>query len=266
MGTRIFSGQFDDLIGRTVDQDAPIGFRLELIDAVFQLVNDSFHTVSDGQLYRVMVQSMGIAGAPGNPMNGFRDGAGRQIRNLEWPRVYDLICRWWTEFSEDLRLDYVRAVNIVLSGNRIAWDLRPDGTMARVLPTAIQNQVQTTFAELRAPRFASALTSFQSGMDAYNARPQRGRDACKNAMDALESVAKEVYALPSATFGGVLNDMRSQQPPAAAGETISVLQKLYEMANKHFRHGMTTPFTLRTVEVDFVVVSCMAGILLFVRL
>jgi hypothetical protein len=62
----------------------------------------------------------------------------------------------------------------------------------------------------------------------------------------------------------VLAEARKQQ--SLASETISVLQKLYEMANGHFRHGMTTPFTLKAAEVDFVLVSCKAGILLFVRL
>jgi hypothetical protein len=40
MGTRVFSAQFGDGVpeNRTVDNDAPAGLRLELIDAVFSLV------------------------------------------------------------------------------------------------------------------------------------------------------------------------------------------------------------------------------------
>ena len=268
MGTRNFSAQLNnnDPAGRAVDAGAPAGFRLELVDAVFQLAENSSATVSDAQLYRVMVHSMGIASAPGSPMAGFRSGAVRQIQTLDWPRVYDLICRWWTEFPVDLQGQYVQAVNTVLSGNRIAWDFQADGSLARVLPCAIQTQVEATFAELGAPLFNSALVSFQAAMHAYDARPQRGRDACKNAMDALESVAKELLAMPTATFGNVLTELRRRQPSVAAGETISALQKLYDLANTHFRHGMTTPFILRPAEVDFVLVSCMAGILLFVRL
>ena len=68
----------------------------------------------------------------------------------------------------------------------------------------------------------------------------------------------------TATFGNVLAEVRRRQ--SMANETSSVLQKLYDMANAHFRHGMTTPFTLKPPEVDFVFVSCVAGILLFVRL
>jgi hypothetical protein len=95
-------------------------------------------------------------------------------------------------------------------------------------------------------------------------RPQRGRDACRGIFDALESASKEVSALPKATFGDVLKAVRRQQ--SMTSETISVLQKLYDMTNQHFRHGMTTPFTLAQPEVDFVFLSCVAGILLFVRL
>jgi hypothetical protein len=70
--------------------------------------------------------------------------------------------------------------------------------------------------------------------------------------------------MPTATFGDVLKAGRRQQ--SMTSETISALQKLYDMANAHFRHGMTTPFTLTQPEVDFIFLSCVAGILLFVRL
>jgi hypothetical protein len=263
MPTRLFSSQLSDdsSAGRTVDNDAPLPFRMELIDAVFSL--ETYTTVPESQLYRTLVLSMGIDDAPGNPYSGFRDGTARQIKRLSWERVYDLICRWWLEFPEDFKSDYVKAVNKVLSAYRIAWELRDDGRLHRVLPIAIAAQIQTAFHELSQPRFTSALRSFQEGMDAYEARPQRGRDACKNIFDSLESVAKEVYGMSAGTFGNVLNEARRQQ--SLSSETISVLQKLYDMANNHFRHGMTTPFVLRSAEIDFVLVSCMAGILLFVR-
>ena len=127
-----------------------------------------------------------------------------------------------------------------------------------------RSQVQAAFRELSPPRFSAAATLFLEGMKAYEDRPQRGRDACGSIFDALESVAKEVFNLPKATFGDVLNAARKQQ--SMGNETISVLQKLYDMASAHFRHGMTTAFTLKPPEVDFVLVSCLAGILLFVRL
>jgi len=50
-----------------------------------------------------------------------------------------------------------------------------------------------------------------------------------------------------------------------AAETISTLEKLYGTANAHFRHGMTEPFKLQSGETDFVYLTCMAGMLLFVR-
>lgn len=264
MGTRNFSAQLNAAApqSRTV-ADAPMSFRLEFIDAVFQLAENSPYIVTPAKLYGVMIQSMGIDKAPANPMGGHREGAVRQIKNLEWPRVYDLVLRWWSEFSAH-QDDYVSAVNAVLSGHGIAWELREDGTLARVLPVAVQAQVGATFGELSQPRFAAGLASFRAAMNAYDARPQRGRDACKNVLDTLESVAKEVFNLPTGTFGNVLTEVRKQQ--SMANETISVLQKLYDMANNHFRHGMTTPFLLKPSEVDFVMLSCMAGILLFIRL
>jgi hypothetical protein len=268
MGTRIFSAQLGDggaPENRTVDNDAPGDLRLELIDSVFGLAEaDNRNRVTDWQLYQVLKQSMGLAMAPDNPMAGPRNGAARQIRDLPWQRVYDLICRWRTEFPSDLQHEYLQRVNVLLSAYRIVWDLGIDGQLHRVLPPAAHSQVEAAFRELSQPRFAAALASFREAMSAYDDRPQRGRDACKNIFDALESAAKEIFAMPTATFGNVLTEARKQQ--SMAGETSSALQKLYDMANGHFRHGMTTPFTLKKAEVDFVVVSCMAGILLFARL
>jgi hypothetical protein len=51
-----------------------------------------------------------------------------------------------------------------------------------------------------------------------------------------------------------------------ANDTIGVMQKLYNMANNHFRHGMTTPFSLKSAEVDFVLGASVTGMLLFIRL
>ncbi|HLG75947.1 MAG TPA: hypothetical protein VKX46_06005, partial [Ktedonobacteraceae bacterium] len=90
MGTRNFSAQLEDTssAARTIDADAPMGFRLELVDVVFQLASNNF--MNEARLYRTMVQSMGISGAPVSPMPDHRTGAARQIQTLEWMRVYDL--------------------------------------------------------------------------------------------------------------------------------------------------------------------------------
>ena len=95
-------------------------------------------------------------------------------------------------------------------------------------------------------------------------RPQRGKDACKNIFDALEATAKEVQQMPTATFGNVVAEMRKTQSLSA--ETLASLQKLYDLANNHFRHGMTNPFALKSAEVDYVLVSCCGAILLFIRM
>lgn len=252
---------------RTIDNDAPAGLRLEFLDTVFNLIDtDPEKRVTDWQLYKVLKQSMGLSMAPDNPMAGPRGGSGapRQLKDLPWPRIYDLICRWWIEFPADMRPEYQNRVNILLSAYQIAWDLLDDGQLHRVLPAAIQSQIETMFKELSQPRFHAALVLFRESMKAYDDRPQRGREACASIFDTLESVAKEVFTMPTATFGNVLIEARKRQ--SMTSETISMLQKLYDLANGHFRHGMTTPFTLKSAEVDFVLVSCFAGILLFVRL
>jgi hypothetical protein len=48
-------------------------------------------------------------------------------------------------------------------------------------------------------------------MNAYDDRPRRDIDVCKNIMDCLEAVAKEVFGMPTATFGNVLAELRKMQ-------------------------------------------------------
>jgi len=262
MPIRSFSSGLDDsTANRSIDNDAPAGLRQELIDAIYLI----FERVGldESRLHKIITQSLGMQPS-GNPYGGFRYALGRDIAKVPWQRVYDLIIRLRAEVPTLFHEEYRIVVNRLLAAYKIAWDLEKDGKLHRVLPSAAQSQVEAAFRELSHPRFASALSSFREAMAAYDDRPQRGRDACKNIFDALESVSKEIFGMPTATFGNVLVEVRKQQSMAA--ETSSVLQKIYDMANSHFRHGMTTPFTLKPAEVDFVLLSCLAGILLFVRL
>lgn len=266
--------------GRTVDDAAPEGLRQEFIDLVYQVhrnipqrlhrfgqtmqYNQQYHPLFDeANLHKVITQSLGFSAA-GEPYGGFRYAVGRDIGKAEWSRVYDLMSRLWDEIPSELRESYRSGVNRILAAYSIAWDMGADGSLHRVTPPAIEHQIEEVFRELSGTRFAAALQSFHDAMAAYDDRPQRARDVCKNIMDALEGVAKEVFGMPTATFGNILTEAR--KGPVMALETISVLQKMYDLANNHFRHGMTSPFVLKRAEVDFVLVSCLGGILLFVRL
>jgi len=80
----------------------------------------------------------------------------------------------------------------------------------------------------------------------------------------MESVAKEVFSMPSATFGGVLNHIQSSQ--AIHPDIITVLKSVNTLRNHEFGHGMTAPFNLKPAEVDFTYLTCIGGILLFTRI
>jgi hypothetical protein len=263
MPTRDFSAQLnEEQPGHRRIEDAPEALRHEFIDLAFHVFERAMD-VDERRLHQIIVQSLG--GYPsGQPYGGPRRECSREISRAQWPRVYDLICRLWVELPGPLRDEYRTGVNRILAGHQVAWDLGEDGQMHRVLPPAADVQIDAAFRELNQPRFAAALTLLREAMNAYDDRPQRGREACANIFDSLESVAKEVFGMPTATFGNVLTEARRRQ--SMVGETVSALQKLYDMANGHFRHGMTIPFTLQLAEVDFVLISCIAGILLFVRL
>ena len=263
MVIRAFTSQLDDQVsGRPVEDDAPQGLRQEFIDAAFHILGPA-PLFGERRLYDIAAQSLGVAPS-GQPYAGFRHASGRDLSKADWQRVYDVICRLWPEVPWDLQAEYRAAVNRILAAYRIAWDLGEDGQLHRLLPPVAQSQIEAAFRELSRPEFAPALQLFRESVAAYDDRPRRDRDSCCNIFDALESVAKAVREMPTKTFGDVLAEVRRGQ--VMSSDTIAVLRKLYDMANNHFRHGMTTPWTLKPAEVDFVWVTCIAGILLFVRL
>lgn len=267
MEIRPFSSQFlDTTANRDVDNDAPANLRQEWIDAVYMVFKrqpQGFDSSDERNLYHTISQSLGIQPS-GVPSSGFRHAIGRDVGRADWQRFYDVIIRVAAEIPQVSQVEYRKLVNQLLATYRIVWELDDTDHLHRVLPMAISSQVEATFRELSQPRFSAALASFQQGMSAYNDRPQRGKDACKNIFDAVESTAKEVHQMPMATFGNVLAEVRRLLSLSA--ETLASLQKLWELANSQFRHGMTKPFELKPAEVDYVLVSCCGAILLFVRM
>lgn len=86
-------------VARTIDADAPLEMRQELIDLIFHIAEHNSSDLSDERMHRIICQSLG-EGASGKPYGGFRYAAGRDLNNPDWPRVYDLICRIWPEFKK----------------------------------------------------------------------------------------------------------------------------------------------------------------------
>lgn len=243
-------------------EDAPLAMRQELIDLFFSLSEHS-HEVPPEHVYRATSQSLGIQ-ASGMPYGGFRYASGRDVRGVDWPRIYDLVGRLWRDFE---RYGYGRqfrdGTNRILAAYGVAWELDEDGRLSRVLPAAAQVQVSSAFAELQNPRFAPALELFNAGRNAYDDRPRRDRDACTNIFDSLESVAKEKYAMPTATYGQVVAHIR--QNNLMNPEIVGLLGSLNDLRNRNFGHGMIAPFALIGAEVDLAYLTCIGAILLIVR-
>lgn len=261
---RDFSSKLDDnRATRSIDNDAPAGLRQEFLDAVYLLFERSPNQFDERRLYNIISQCLGIQPS-GNPYAGFRHAVSRDVNNAPWERFYDLIIRIAAEVPAIFKKEYRDIVNQLLASYGIAWEFGEYNQLHRVLPPAVTGYVEAAFRELSQARFGAALTSFRDGMAAYDDRPQRGREACKGIFDALDAVAKEVYGVPTKTFGDVLGEARRRN--FFSSETIASLQKLYDLANGHFRHGMTSVFALKPAEVDYVLVLCLAGILLFLHL
>lgn len=249
---------------RNIDSDAPAGLRQELIDLIFHLAEHNSPPLIDERMHRIICQSLGVS-ASGQPYSGFRYAAGRDLRKADWHRVYDVICRLWPEFeSAGVTGEYRQGVNRILAAYGVVWELTQEGRLQRHLPTPAQTMVAAAITELRDPRFAPALTLLNAARDAFDDRPRRDRDACTNIFDSMESVTKEVFNMPNATFGSVLRHVR--QTNALQGEVISVLEAINTLRNRKFGHGMTVPFDLSSGEVDFTYLTCIGAILLFVKI
>jgi len=250
--------------GRNIDYDAPTSLRNELVDLAFYLAeHNSGAQPTDYQVYHVICQSLGFTVST-SPMSSYRARCSRDINQVPWPRVYDLILRLGLEFmATGLFEEYRSGVNSILASHGIVWDLDDLGKLRRVLPAPAQAQINAAVQELAAPQFAPALLLFESARNAYDDRPRRDRDACANMFDAMESVVKEKYTMPHATFGQVLSHIG--QNNAHTVDVVDVLRRVNDLRNHNFGHGMTTTFSLTPAEVDFTYLVCVSGILLFVR-
>jgi len=247
---------------RNIDCDAPQPMRQEILDVAFSIAEHSNHQEPTAdRIYRIVSQALGIAPS-GTPYAGFRYAAGRDLRQTAWPRVYDLIVRLAFEFDHVGRFaEFQDGINQTLAGNGVVWDLSEDRRLVRVLPLTVQQQVSAAVQELSAPGYAPALQLFNAARDAYDDRPRRDRDACSNAFDALESVAKEKKQMPNATFGQVVAQIGNLN-----AQVVGALKSINALRNSNFGHGMTMAFALTGPEVDFTYLSCVAGIMLFARM
>ena len=259
---RAFSSQSGDSETRDIE-DAPGSMRLELVDLFFSIAEHFPDEISPEHVYTATYQSLGLQ-ATGS-YGAYRQAAGREVRKVDWPRIYDLIARLWPDFDrQGFGNKYREGVNRILAAHRTAWELDDEGRLYRILPVAALDQVTGAFEELHAERFAPALKHFNDARDAYDDRPRRDRDACSNMFDAMESVAKEKYQLPNFTFGQVVHKI--PQTGTMNPQITNVQNSLNDLRNKNFGHGMTTPFNLSPAEVDFTYLSCVAGILLIARM
>lgn len=248
---------------RNVDNDVPPAMRQEILAATYDLLPLCGAALTEAELYYGIEQMLGVQAA-GNPMAGWRQRLGRDLGNAQWVRIYDVISWLWAQFRRPgLQEVFRQNINQILAAHGTAWDLGQEGQLLRVLPAAAQGQIVAAIAELGDARYAPALALFTAARDAYDDRPRRDRDACGNAFDALESVAKIKYNRPNDTFGQVKNHI--EQNNLARREIIDMFTALNQMRNQHFGHGMAVQFNLSPAEVEFVYLTCLGSILLLTR-
>jgi len=264
MASRGFTGGGDfQLPARDIDNDAPAQMRQEWVDHAFLVSERVAENLRPEHLYRIIGQSLGIQ-VSGNPYGGPRYAAGRDLSRAEWRRVYDVVLRVGIESSHHgAHGEYQAGVNRLFAVYGIAWDLDDQNRLVRVLPPPVAAQIQSVIEELSDPRFAAAMALFQAARDAYDDRPRRDRDACSNAFDAVESVAKEKFQMPNATFGAVLQHIGQAQVQPA--DVIAVLREINDLRNHNFGHGMVAPFAFTGAQVDFIYTICAGAILLLAR-
>jgi hypothetical protein len=144
----------------------------------------------------------------------------------------------------------------------VVWDLDENGGLIRVLPEIAAKQVTSCIQELSNHDFQAAHELISSAQEAFNSVPRRDRDACANVYDAMESVGRTRFG--GATFGNVLDNIRGA---GVINEfTLRTLWALEVVRHNYFGHGAEVRFNLSSAEVDYVYLTCIAGILLLLRL
>jgi hypothetical protein len=263
---RAFSQRHVEAVPRAIDNDAPAGMRSELVDFFFDMSERSFlgegiKQIQPSDLHETTALMLGLHVA-GNPYGGYKVRAARDIRNADWPRVYDWILRLWPMFQQaGFAGPFVEGVNTILAAYGVVWDFRDDGSFERVLPPVLLQQIATAATLLAGPGFEGARQTFELALQAFNHRPRIDRDACANAYDALESAAKTRHGMPNATFGDVLNAVQRQGTLNEA--TVRLLRAVEIFGHNTFRHGRIEPFNFSPAEVDFVFAMIVAAILVF---
>jgi hypothetical protein len=153
---------------RNIDADAPAAMRLEVVDFIFDLAENCPNQSFAGRVYDIAALNLGQRHAA-NPYGGFKYAIGRDIQRVDWPKVYDLICRLWPEFcAAGLQAQYREGINRISAGYGIVWDLDSDGHLRRVLPQDAQAQIAAAIAELQPQHFEAALRLFNDARDAYD--------------------------------------------------------------------------------------------------
>ena len=199
-----------------------------------------------------------------DPNGGYKIRVARDIRNADWPRVYDWILRLWPVFQQaGFAGPFEEGVNTILAAYGVVWDFRDTGAFERVMPAPLLQQITLAATLLAAPGFEGARQTFELALQAFNDRPRRDRDACANAYDALESAAKTRHNMPDATLGEVLNYVSRQR--ALNEATVRLLRGIEVFGHNTFRHGRIEPFDFSPAEVDFAFTSSIAAILAFSR-
>jgi hypothetical protein len=188
----------------------------------------------------------------------------KRMKDSDWWLVFNLVEPIYENFATypHAQEGFAKALNETFAQESMGWRFEK-GELVRTLPGPAQEQLDALFRELSQSRFRAALESLITANKAFNAVQRRDSEVCEKAFDACESVAKEVFFPDCPTFGDCIKEMRKQN--AFASLTLAILEKLYALASAEFRHGNTAPFKLSAAEAEFVYLTCIAAMLMFVH-
>lgn len=265
MMPREFGANFPQPV-RDIDNDAPAAMRVEWVQATFDAGrNSGVAALGEARLYALVNGTLGIVNPAVNPYGGVQHRAQQYVVAADWIRFFDLVIRVAAEFNHHgIGAEYRTIVNRLLAAHAIAWNMANDGRLERVVPAAAQPLIAAAQEALQRHGYRPAYDLFLLAKDAFDARPRRDRDVCANAFDAMESAAKIQMAMPTRTFGPVVDAAAAQHLVNA--EIRGMLQRLEVVRHNHCGHGMAQPFALTPAEVDLFYMSCLMGANLFARL
>ena len=226
--------------GSLIRDDAPMGFRLSLLDTVlaFQISAESFQVIVCAALNR----------RPRAPFYKSWEEASLLVQECIWHKVLEVVERVFLALEEHDRLqsssypvvgkraqNFAKFINAAFIREGMAWQLN-DGRVELRGDEGFELAVHTAALELAQDRRQTAAKELKKALFALSQRPNpECRDAVRFSLGAIECVSRDI-AETSKGLGDLLKNPKECQKLQLPPPLDRALEKLWGYSSNEARH------------------------------